>query len=217
MTVTLAQLRDRAQTLYDISGSGVLSDAQWNTLINDGIRAMWSDVTVINKDFRVTTSPPFTLTSVQLVSLTAIAPDFREVRAVRLSPGTDGQVYLQKQSMRNGSSQFSRSYRLQGTSLYIEPLQNCAGTYDLVYIPSAPVLVLDADALDVELEQFQDYPVYSAVIAALSREESDITQPGVIFAEAKARLISWASDQRSADPDTIENVRRVPMWRYAPP
>lgn len=212
--ITLAQFRDRVQVLYDISGSAVLSDPQWNTLVNDGIRAMWADVTRINKDFRVTTVAPFTLTSVPNVTLAA---DFREMRAVRYQPGTQGQVYLQKQSMRNGSQQFERSYRLQGNQLYIEPLQNCNGTYDYVYIPAAPVLVNDTDVFDVELEQFQDYVVYHAVVQALSREESDITQSAQILATAQEALIGWASDQRSADPDTIEDVRRVSRWLWAPP
>lgn len=212
--ITLAQLRDRVQVLYDISGSAVLSDAQWNTLVNDGIRALWADVTRINKDFRVNTVPAFTLTSVQSV---ALAADFREMRAVRFNPGTQNQDYLQKQSMRNGSQDYLRSYRLQGSSLYIEPLQNCAGTYDYVYIPLPPTLTLDADVFDVELEQFQDYVVYHAVIAALSREESDITQPAQLFASAQSAVIGWASDQRSADPDTIEDVRKRPTWLWAPP
>lgn len=214
MAITLAQLRDRAQTLYDISGSAVLSVAQWNTLINDGIRAMWAIVTRINKDFRVNSVAPFALTSVPNVTL---AVDFREMRAVRVDPGTINQVYLQKLSMRNGSQQFARSYRLQGNQLYIEPLQNCAGTYDYVYIPQAPVLVNDTDLLDTELEQFQDYPVYHAVVQALAREESDITQSAQILGAAEAALTGWASDQRAADPDQIEDVRRRTAWLWAPP
>jgi hypothetical protein len=213
MAITLAQLRARVQILYDITGSAILSDPEWNQLVNDGIRAMWADVTRINKDFRVTTVG-FVLTTVQF---TALAADFREIRAVRLNPGTQSQIYLQKQSMRNGSQTFTRSYRLQGTSLYIEPLQNIAGTYDYVYIPQAPVLAADGDLFDAELEQFQDYVVYHAVIASLSREESDIGQSAQLMAAAQSALVGWASDQRSADPDTVEDVRRRPTFLWAPP
>lgn len=214
MAITLAQLRDRVEVIYDVSGSAVLSDPQWNTLVNDGIRAMWAIVTRINKDFRVTTVAPFSLTSVPNVTLAA---DFREMRAVRSDPGGLNQIYLQKQSMRNGSQQFARSYRLQGNQLYIEPLQNCAGTYDYVYIPAAPVLVLDADVFDVELEQFQDYVVYHAVVAALQREETDVSQSAQMLGAAEGALTSWASDQRSADPDTVEDVRKRTAWLWAPP
>jgi hypothetical protein len=214
VAITLAQLRDRVQVLYDISGSAVLSVAQWNTLVNDGIRAMWAIVTRINKDFRVTTVAPFSLTSVPSV---ALAADFREMRAVRVDPGTQNQVYLQKLSMRNGSQQFARSWRLQGTSLYIEPIQNCAGTYDYVYIPLPPVLVADGDVFDVELEQFQDFVVYHAVVQALAREESDITQAAQVLGTAEAALTGWASDQRAAEPDQIEDVRKRTAWLWASP
>lgn len=210
MAITLAQLRARVQVLYDVTGSAILSDAQWNELVNDGIRAMWSDVTRINKDFRLTTVS-FVLTSSQAQ---ALAADFREIRAVRWYPGGTGSkpVYLNRETMRNGSQLWERTYRLQGTSLYIEPLGNVAGTYDYVYIAAAPTLAADGTNLDAELEQFQDYIVYSAVVAALSREESSIEQPNALFQLAKAALIGWASDQRSADPDTVDDVRRRPMW-----
>ncbi|MDB4981758.1 MAG: hypothetical protein JWM82_2510 [Myxococcales bacterium] len=214
MSLTLAQMRARVQVIYDVTGSAVLSDAEWNQLINDGIRALWSLVTRINKDFRVK-KLPFTLDGV--TQFVALPSDFREVRAVRLNPGTNSQVYLQKESMRNGSQRYARSYRPEGINLYVEPLQNCAGTYDLVYIPAAPVLVLDADAFDLELEQFQDYPIYRAVVAALQREESDVSQAAALLGAAEEAVTGWASDQRSADPDTVDDVRGQTTWLWGPP
>lgn len=213
MSLTLAQMRARVQVIYDVAGSAVLTSPEWDQLLNDGIRALWSRVTRINKDFRLTTFA-FTLTTSQSVAFPA---DFREVRAVRLNPGTNSQVYLKKQSMRNGSIQYERSYRPNGVNLTIEPLQNCTGNYDLVYIPAAPVLAADGDLFDVELEQFQDYPIYHAVVAALQREESDASQAAQLLSLADEFVTGWASDQRSADPDTIDDVRGQTTWLWGPP
>lgn len=137
MTVTLAQLRAASQVLADMVGSPVLLDPEWDELHRDGIRAFWADVTSVNKDFRVNTQN-FALTSTQLTSLPS---DFREVRFVRRDPGTQNQKILNKWGGRGVvSDPNDRGYRIQGSSLYIDPLVNCAGTYDLLYVPSAPVL-----------------------------------------------------------------------------
>lgn len=214
MSITLAQLRARLQVLYDVSGSAVLGTSDWNILVNDGIRALWAEVTAVNKDFRVSVDGPFVLTSTQTHTLPA---DFREVRAVRRDPGTQQQRYLNKLGPRLANNMLERSYRLQGSSLYIEPISMFTGTYDLLYQPTAPVLVNDGDLLDAELEQFQDYIVFFGVVEAFAREESPADQFEALLADARARVQRWAADQRSADADQVEDVRTSITWDRIPP
>lgn len=204
MAITLAQLRARVQTLYDVEGSTVLTDPQWNTLVNDGIRALWADVTAINKDFRVTAGAPFTIASGQTNPLPA---DFREVRGVAINYGTSSVQWLTRSGLRSGAYGGERTYRVQGANLVIEPFARAPGTYTLLYVPAAPVLVNDGDVFDAELEQFQDYPVLHAVVEALGREESDITQFAAMLGAVKSRVTRWAADARSADPGEVEDVR----------
>jgi hypothetical protein len=223
LSVTLATLRQRFQTLYDVQGSAVLTatdGGEVDQLLNDGYRALWAEVTAVNKDFRVTLLP-FTLTTVQTLSLPS---DFREVRYVRRDPGTAQQVFLTRYNARAAQGADQRTYRLQGSLLYIEPLLRAAGSYSLDYGPQCPVLAVGADTLDAELEQFQDFIVYEAVIAALAREESDISQFAAKLNGAggsdrgiRGRVHRWASDQRSADPSLVEDVRGGSSWRWAPP
>lgn len=223
MATQLSTLEQRVQTLYDVSGSTVLSGSELDQFINDAYRKLWAMVVAVNKDFRITTLP-FTLANGQQSQ--AFPADFMEIRFVRLNPGTDNQIYLTKFGAKSGSQQWDRSYRPAGAALFIEPIQRAAGAYALDYIPQPPVLAAPTDALDAELDQFSDFLVYDAAITALAREETDAGQlvaicygvPGDPHNTGIAgRVRRWASDQRTADPDRIEDVRRRSTWIFAPP
>lgn len=214
MATQLSTLEQRVQTLYDVSGSTVLSTAELDQFINDAYRVLWAMVIAVNKDFRVNTLS-FTLASGQQSQ--AFPGDFMEIRFVRLNPGTDNQIYLTKFGAKSGSQQWDRSYRPAGTALFIEPIQRAAGAYALDYIPQPPALVAPTDALDVELDQFSDFIVYHAATIALAREETDATQLQALLGAIAQRVSRWASDQRTADPDRIEDVRRRSTWMFCPP
>lgn len=214
MSTSLATLEQRVQTLYDVSGSTVLSTVELDQFINDAYRALWALVVGINKDFRITPLP-FTLAAgVQAVAFPA---DFMEIRFVRYNPGTDNQIYLSKFGAKSGSQQWDRTYRPAGTTLVIEPLQRAAGSYSLDYIPQPPALTVSGSTLDAELDQFADFIVYHATIAALAREETPVDQMEGMLGPIAQRVSRWASDQRSADPDHVEDVRRRSTWLWAPP
>jgi hypothetical protein len=290
MATDLDALTGRCQVLYDVAGSLVLAASEWASIINDSYRKLWRTVVRINKSFRVTTDP-FTLAAGD--QLEALPSDYRETLMVRLDPGTESQVILQRLTPRVAANQQARSYRLQGTNLVIEPLSQCAGSYDHVYIPNAPLLtvgrdivtdpgddstngsgqfVWDAEAftsvdvgktlvvtgsvgadgtyvvtaavgktltvtpaapvgislnvattaefltssIDAELEQFAEFLVYDAVNVALAREESERAYE-IDFQRAEKDVIAWASSQRSADPDTVEDVRGRQRWGWGIP
>lgn len=215
MATSLATLRGRVQVKADIASSLTLTNANVNDMINEGYRAMWSDVVDKNPAFRVT-QLPFTLTSTQWTSLPS---DFREVFTVQLNPGSSTAMrYLMTEGPKTGSSLYERTYRLEGQRLYIEPLQNCAGSYQLNYVPTCPVLTADGDTLDAELDAFADYVVLYATIAACAFEANDIG-PGYVptFAEWQKRVQRWAANSRMAEPDKVEDVRRRSGWGWFQP
>lgn len=138
MAATLAQLRGRARVLADMVNTQFLTDSEFNDLVNDGIDALWADVTSVNKDFRVRTMT-FSITSTA-TPFVALPGDFREVRYVRRDPLTTNQKILNKLTMRSGSMQAEQSYRLQDSSLWIEPFLNSVAAYDMLYVPWSPRL-----------------------------------------------------------------------------
>ncbi len=286
MPTTSADLTTRAKTLYDVAGSNVLSNPEWIDIINDSYRKLWRTVVKINKSFRINVDS-FTLTTTQT---RALPTDYRETLAVRVNPGTDQEEILERLTIRRSRYGFARSFRLQNTSVYIEPLSRCAGTYDHLYIPNVTplaaarsitmdpgddtsdgaghlhfdidvsftnadigrVLTISAAAssiydgnytitavtgpgdvtvtpspgiglfaalttvtvgsvIDAELDQFAAYLVYDAANVALAREESDRLYE-IDFQREEQAVIAWASSQRSAEPDVVDDVRGR-SWR----
>lgn len=213
MATSLATLRTRSQVLYDVAGSTVLDSDEWDQLINDSYRKLWRTVTRINKNFRVSTDT-FTLTAG--TQTRALPATYRETLLVRLNPGTDQQEILHRLTPRVAQSNWSRSYELRGSNLLIQPLQRCAGNYDHLYVPNVTALSADADELDAELDQFAEYLVYDTANVALAREESERVYE-IDFQRAEKDVIAWASAQRSAEPDTVEDVRRSNTWSHGAP
>lgn len=296
MATALSVLRERSRVLYDVAGSQVLDDDEWDQLINDSYRKLWRTVVRINKSFRINTqsfvlgvgansqrsfsvtvtdttsganwafangafasadvgknvspkfdspnqafnldykitdvlSPTFVtvdqspadvgtfvVPSTGIVQVTGgqivpLRPDYRETYLVRLNPGTAQQAILVRQTPRIAAQSRERSYRIQGPNLVIEPLGRCAGTFDHLYIPNAPVLTDDTDELDAELDQFAEYIPYDVANVALAREESERAYE-VDFQRCERDVVSFASSQRSADPDVVEDVKSRSRWNW---
>lgn len=202
MAITLAQLRARAQVISDCYR---FTTAEWNDLINDGIRALYSDVVAANPDFRVSGSN-FSITSTATPSA-SLPADFRQERAVVLDFGLTTQVYLPRFTMRDGQVSFDRSYRLEGTTIVVEPRERSIGSYRLLYVPTPPTIASDGTNLDSELEQFQDVIILHAAMLAMTSEETDISQVAVQLGKAMERVRPWASSLRSVDRATVEDKR----------
>lgn len=203
MATTLLQLRDGAKIHANKQSTPFLTDTEWTNLINKGYRALWQDVVAIDPSFRVSTEASYALTG--SANAHTLPADFMEVSSVRRDPDTTREVYLTPGGVRFPRTELT--YRLQGTLLFIEPLERSAGTYKLRYIPQAPVLTNDGDTMDAELEQFREYIELKAAIFALASEESSITELAALLGDEVARVKRWASRRRSYDGDVVEDVR----------
>lgn len=205
MATTLLQLRERAQVLSDLKGTDFLTTAEWLPLINDGIRAVYSEVVAVCNSFKVSTANNSITTTV--TPSFALPADFRAVYAVVLDPGLTNEQRLPRYAARSGMGRFDRSYRIDGRNVVIEPRARSVGTYRLDYTPAAIELVDDGDAMDAELEMFEDAVVLHAVCAAMASDQRDFSQHAAQLGAAMDRVRTWAAGQRSADPDEIEDVR----------
>jgi hypothetical protein len=218
LAITLAQLRARAESISDQPASAasgtVVSIAQFNEFVNDGIRALYNKIVLVHPDFRVTQQANFTLTS-PATNTNALPADFRSARGVKTDPGTTYEDFLPMFAMRGGRVANRRSYRISGGFTHIEPNWACQGTYALLYTPIAPVLAAEGTALDVELEQFQNAIVLHAAWMALTKVEWSTKAVESQLALALSDAQKWAKTQRSADPPRIEDVRTRPRRTWA--
>jgi hypothetical protein len=205
MSLDRAAIRRRAQ----IAASGVNMDlADWNDLCDDALSALWQTIVRINNDFRVkTTTFSIALPTTNSIDLSTTVTDFMAVRTLCRNFGLPDMEYLNKVGPRMGSLGWDRGYRLEGTFLFVEPYERSPGNYRLAYTPQPPFLTADNQVLDFELQQFVAYVVQHMARAANASEESDITSQDRQFSQAESRVIAWASGQRSADSDQVEDVR----------
>lgn len=208
MSVTRVGLRRRAT----IAASGVSwLETDWDDACDDAISALWRLITSKNRDFRVKS------TTISITDVTApfgtLPSDFMDVRTVCRNAGTQSESFLSKVGPKTGSMGFERGHRLEDSSptkLVIEPYESSIGTYLVKYTPQPPLLTADTGTggtLDVELQQFAEYLVAHMAVAALGSDESSTTAQQVKLDKAEAAVISWASNQRDADPDQVEDVR----------
>jgi len=213
MAKTLAAIVDEAQTLYDISGSAVLTTPQWEVLANHGYRKLWATVTAVLKSFRAT-SQSFTLSGTTQTQ--ALPAGFRETLKVIRDPGTNYAKILTRFGDRTAMTSWERSYRVEGSNLVIEPLRNAAGSYQHLYIPDCPTLSVSVP-VDDELDKFYETIVYYMVVTAMTREESETGGFGALLQEGYKDVKRWAADQRNAEPDPVDDVRgtrRATGWSW---
>lgn len=206
--ITRVRIRARAM----VAASSVqLDESDWNDKCDDAISELWQTIVTKNPDFRVNTKA-FAIASAALNSydLAAQVPDFNGVRSLCRDFGLPGEQYLNKMGPRTGSNGWDRGYRLEGSSLFVEPREQAVGNYTLKYTPQPPLLTAEtgtAGTLDVELAQHLKFIVSHMAVAALGDEESDTRAQQTKLDAATLAVISWASNQRSADADTVEDVR----------
>lgn len=213
MSITRDQLQERAEAIADqppSTSDTFVTYSQASDWVNDGIRALYDDVIDVNPDFRVTPGSTQAITDIT-ANYFALPADFRSVRAIMSDPGTTYRDVLPRYQMRAGIRDLlRRSYRIQGSSIYIEPAERSVGNYQLLYNPIAPVLADGNDVLDSELEQFQDVIVLHAAVMMLTKNEWDISSVGAQLAIAKQRAQRWARNARTVDPPSVEDVRSPP-------
>lgn len=176
------------------------------------ISAYLSATTVETTPSPPTTSLPKAGYAVLEGSCVALPVDFRDVYLVKADPGTESEVILNRYPPRIAQTNWERSYDVRDKKLYIEPFRRSAGNFEVLYTPNPMELSDDDDEIDFELDRFKAYLVYHMANVALTREEGARLYDAEFVLE-RERVIRWAKNQRSAEPDTVEDVRRQTVWR----
>lgn len=203
---TLANLVTAAKTAANAQVGGAWSATEWNDACNRSYEAMWVDILSINSAFRVTTTS-FTLTTA--VQSSALPADFNSVYKVVKDAGTTNRITIERHAdeVLDG---VQRTYRLEGNNIFIDPLEQCAGVYQLRYNPTLIQMTAGID-MDIELGQFREYVELGAAIAYLDSEEASSAIQTAKFKLIVARVAQWAEGSRSSGPAVPRDVRS--RWR----
>lgn len=190
-----------------MQAGGPWEPSEWDAAMNNAVRAFWVDALAINNTLAITIA---TLTIASTATPYATVPaDFMNVYSVFENPGAQNRRELRKSGDR--AAYGWRTYRLNGKLLYIDPLEQAVGAYELSYNP-LPTLLTDLVDLDGELVQHREYFELHTAIAALTSEQSGTADVAPRFKVCQERANAWAARQRSSEPSRPRDVR--PRGRF---
>lgn len=225
MSVTFAQLRERARNRADMTGSLFVSEAELGDYVNASAQELYDVLVASFQDYYLSVTANTTLTVGQ-DSIT-LPTDFYKLRGIdRLLDGSSEWQTLQPFSFaerndRQGmvgltSYVYTDSgirYRIQSNTVKLTPADDCAGTYRVWYIPRMPLLVNDSDSFD-GINGWEDYVVVDAAIKMLMKEESSTTGLERQKTALLKRIQDMSVQRDSGSPEVIvaSGNRSSVMW-----
>lgn len=228
-TMTLLELRTAAKQRSDMVNSLFVSDAEWNSYINQSYFELY-DLLVqkYGNDYYVAAPLKIPMDG---TSLTYALPDgvlysgaapFYKLLGVDLllagnASGNNGAVTLKQfnfaERNRYAVPNFQSFYgvtnlrfRLQGNNIWFTPVPQGGQTVQLWYVPRMTTLVNDTDTAD-GVSGWTEYIIVDAAIKAMQKEESDVT---VLFAQKQAlvaRIEAAAENRNAGSPATVADSR----------
>lgn len=225
MATTAAQLIAGAKELADLSSSAFVSDANWLIWINQGVRELHGLLASHHQD-TFWKEKTFTLTSTAAGAVYTLPSDFLSVRGLDYNPGTANREVVHRFNFgeRNAVGVpllssvvgFRRRYRVVNRqTLVVDPYENAGGNYKLIYVPRATEVTTSGTPVDLadELEPWAEYPMVTAAVKALQKEQMDASE--LMAKRDLMRLdIEQSAQTDEAEPDTITDVQTLwPFWR----
>jgi len=204
--VPLESLVTKARTAANMQVGGPWDSDEWDAAINDAVTAFYVDCAAVNNAWRVTRLP-FSITT-QATPYTALPSDFANVFKVTKDPGQSNRCEVYRSGDERAGE---RTYRVEGVNLWIDPLEQSVGSYELRYNP-LPAVLTPAVNLDQELAPHREYFELHAAIKCLVSEESSPAALMALFKACQERAQTWAKGQRSSDPVRPRDVRPRGYW-----
>lgn len=199
----LSEIRTAAKQRADMVNASFVSDAEWNSYINQSYFELY-DVLVqaYGEDYFVTTNTsivtdgltdlfnlPVSGSPSQQVVYKLLGVDVQVAGTAGAANGTYLPLRKFTFAERNmpGIASAPRAqmrYRLNGNKLWLTPLPAAGQTIRLWYVPRLAYLSSDASIAD-GVSGWLEYVICDAAIKALQKEESDVS---VLFAQKQALL-----------------------------
>lgn len=214
MTVTLLELKTRARERSDMETSDFVTDSELTGYINSSLAELYDLlVSAYGEDYFL--ADPFAITTSNNISDYALPDDFYKLKGVDAKiNGSDWySVRPFNFNERNRNQDVTWGliggpnvrYRIMGSKIKLSPLPNGAYPLQLWYVPSAPVLAVDADEFN-DVNGFSEYVIVDAAIKMLQKEESDVS---VLMAQKmtlKRRLEEMSLNRDAGQPESVSDI-----------
>lgn len=222
-TLTLAQLRLASQQRADMVNSGFVTDAEWNSYINQSYYELY-DLLVqkYGDDYFVQT--PYQFQTDGINGTYALPADFYKLLGVDLQLGdsTTGWVTVKpfnfaernRYAVPNFQSFYGVTnlrYRVRGNQIWFTPLPSGGQRFQLFYVPRLTELVSDSDVAD-GVDGWLEYVICDAAIKAGQKEETDVSVLLAQKAALTARIESASENRNAGDPFTVQDTQNTGIW-----
>jgi hypothetical protein len=204
---TLANLRTYVRQQADQENSTFISDTELNRYINQSAAELHGLLATVYDDYHLT-STTFTLSTANTYTLTS---GFFKLRGLDFSQGGDWITVPRfsfeernrwQDRYQRGDLENWRAYRVQGSTIYVLPDDNYAGSYRVWYVSSYTAMSTDSDTVS-DLMGWDEYVVVDAAIKCLQKEESDASLLMARKAELKRRIEGEAANRDASGPERI--------------
>lgn len=224
-TMTRAQLRDAAKQRADMVNASFVSDAEWNSYIQQSAYELYDLlVQCYGNDYYVAT--PATITTDGTNDTYSLAADFYKLLGVdlQLTSGQNAYVTLKpfdfvernRYTLPNTLGLLgvlSLQYRMRGDKLWFIPLPASGQTVRYFYIPRLTEFASDSSTLD-GISGWTEYVIVDAAIKAKDKEESDVQ---VLMAQKQGlvqRIQSAAQNRDAGSPAKVADTQGLGFGPY---
>ena len=232
MAILVAALSDGAQLLSDKRNDASVGPADWVTLANWAVKSLWRFVSSVDPDWYFD-QQDFSLTggaagaTLDLTTLVGSgAHAFRALHGLDFYPDTTQRRTVPRRNFQERNQGrigrwlpttlcIDRAYDIRGNVLTITPYEIANGPYR-VYYRYAPYLFTgpaDTNALDEQLEPYDEFLTQMMAMRALGIEESDQSPAGERLAELRKEIL----DEHSRDdenPVVMADVEGNDEWGF---
>ncbi len=232
--LALGTVRLLAQQRADRVNSTFVTNAEWNSYINQSYFELYDRLVTIYEDYFLAAPAAFTVSGSQnfyplpdgttsftnTSGGTYAAPAFYKLLGVDCGLGLSNNAWVTVKKFQfiarnrfiypavaaTPMGPFNLQYRVMGSNIEFIPAPAGNQVMRLWYIPRLTQLVQDTDIMD-GISGWTEIVIVDAAIKALQKEESDVS---ALFAQKEAlikRIEESASNRDAGQPDTISDTR----------
>jgi len=221
-TLTLAQLRTLCKQESDMVNSSFISDAEWNSYINQSYFELYD--LMVQKYGDDYFSEQYNFVTDGTSYLYPLPSDFYKLLGLdlALSGSDDSYVTIRRfnfadrnrYAVPNFQSFYgvtNMRYRLNGNDLWITPIPSGGQNMRLWYVPRLTTLAADGDTVD-GISGWTEYIIVDVAMKALAKEESDVSVMMARKAGLIQRIEAAAENRDAANPMTVSDNQSSQFW-----
>lgn len=200
----MSTLVSRCQQRCDMETSGLITTAEWKSLVSEQYGDLYSVVadsgyryfeylaTLTTTGAAYVAEPTDHLATIAVLYVVDASGHRRRLRA--LSP--------QERPRWGGRTGTAWFYEFVDDRIYLYPVPPSGQSYELLYIPQPPDLTsyADSDIVDVVAPDGESFLIWGVAVKALAKQGSDVQLAMAEREQARTRLTEWAALREFSEP-----------------